>query len=291
MGKLHAFDIIIATALVLIQCGKKESPLMPSASAMAADSIRMPGKGLTYDYYLGTWTSLPMLNPDSSILTSTVDSFDISSTMAPTNFGFLFTGYLSAPADGAYSFYCASDDGSKLFIGDSCIVSNDGVKDTSQEASGTVEMKKGYHRVRLEYFCAGNAHALAVAWKGPGFTRQIIGASSLFHELKPYALLLIAPRGRHAYILGDTVRIRWFYAESPKESHYTKFDLSINGGKTFPLQLFDTAMTARPGDTGSVLWTIPNDTTRCTDHGLLRVSEYDRPLQTDVSDSEFTIKK
>jgi hypothetical protein len=260
---------------------------------MNADSTMNPVSGLTYDYFLGAWTALPVFNQDSSIASGTVDSFDISSTFSPSNFGFAFTGYINIPTEGLYTFCSNSDDGSKLFIGssDSCIISNDGVRDTAHEISGTVALKKGFHSIRVIYFCATGSHVLELSWQGPGFARQTIGASVLFHELTSDSLQLLSPQGVHAYALGDTVRITWKYKNSPTVAHYTNFDLSTDGGKSFSIPLFTHTIMTQPADTGTVLWTIPNDTTLCTAHGMLRASEYDRPQIAASSDSEFTIKK
>jgi hypothetical protein len=266
------------------------SPAMP---VLNPDTTRNPVPQLNYDYYLGAWTALPVFNPDSSIVSQNVDSFDISSTFAPTNFGFDFSGYINVPADGLYTFYCNSADGSKLFIGgsDSCIVSNDGVKAAPQEASGSVDLKKGYHIIRVVYFCASGLPVLTVSWQGPGIPKQTIGASVLFHELTPYIFQLLLPHGPHIYTLGDTVPISWYYKNSPTEAHYTEFNLSLDGGKSFPIPLFTHTISTQPNDTGTVLWTIPNDTTYCTVHGLIQAIEYDRPQVNASTDTEFTIKK
>ena len=269
------------------------SLVSPAPPAMNPDTTRNPVPKLNYDYYLGAWTALPVFNPDSSIVSQNVDSFDISSTFAPTNFGFDFSGYINVPADGLYTFYCNSDDGSKLFIGgnDSCIVSNDGAKSAPQEASGSVELKKGYHIIRVVYFCASGLPVLTVSWQGPGIPKQTIGASVLFHELTPYIFQLLSPHGPHVYTLGDTVQITWYYKNSPTIAHYTEFNLSLDGGKSFPIPLFTQPISTPPNDTGTVLWTIPNDTTCCTVHGLLQGVEYDRPQVNASTDAEFTIKK
>jgi hypothetical protein len=293
MRKPCVLTVVALAVLVLGGCTGKNNPTTPKVSAMNPDSTVHPVSGLIYDYFLGAWTALPVFNPDSSIASGTVDSFDISSTFSPSNFGFVFSGYIDVPADGFYTFYCSSDDGSKLYIGnnDSCIVSNDGVKNAAQEASGSVELKQGFHRIRVVYFCASGSHVLDVSWQGPGIKRQTVGASVLFHELTSYFLQLHSPHGAHVYALGDTVRITWTYKNSPLEGHYTFFNLSVDGGKSFSMPLFSQSIFTQPGDTGTVLWTIPNDTAYCTVHGKIQATEYDRPQVAAESDSEFTIQK
>lgn len=294
MKNLHVVTVCLLAVLAIVGCKSSSSPTTPLVAAMMdPNATRNPVPGLTYDYYIGAWTMLPVFNQDSSMLSQMpVDSFDISSTFAP-NFAFDFSGLINVPVDGLYTFYCTSKDGSKLFIGgsDSCVVSNDGLKNTPQEASGNVELKKGYHIIRVVYFCASASPVLTVSWQGPGFPRQTIQASVLFHELTSYTLQLLSPHGAHVYTLGDTVRITWYYKNSPNAAKYTEFFLSTDGGKSFPTQLFPQTQPTQPGDTGTVLWTIPNDTIYCTVHGLLQAREYDKPEVNASTDAEFTIKK
>ena len=57
------------------------SLVLPAMPALNADTTRNPVPQLNYDYYLGAWTALPVFNPDSSIVSQTVDSllFKLSS--------------------------------------------------------------------------------------------------------------------------------------------------------------------------------------------------------------------
>ncbi len=52
---------------------------------------------------------------------------------------------------GPYHFQLMSDDGSKLYIDDILVINNDGIHPPRTEV-GTVELKKGIHRIRVSYF-------------------------------------------------------------------------------------------------------------------------------------------
>ena len=67
------------------------------------------------------------------------------------NFGLRYRGYLSVPTDGNYTFYTTSDDGSKLYIGDRELVSNDGLHGM-QERAGDVGLKAEVHALTIVYF-------------------------------------------------------------------------------------------------------------------------------------------
>jgi hypothetical protein len=79
----------------------------------------------------------------------------------------VFTGFLTAPADGDYRFCLASDDGSRLLIDGRTVLSNDSTHDVT-EALGTVRLSKGRHALRLEYFEGRGNESLRLDWEGPG---------------------------------------------------------------------------------------------------------------------------
>jgi len=88
---------------------------------------------------------------------------------------------LRIPKDGAYTFFTASDDGSKLFIGDTEVVDNDGVHGVV-EKSGVIELKAGLHPIRVIFAQGGGGRALRVSYDGPGIARQDVPEAGLYHE-------------------------------------------------------------------------------------------------------------
>jgi hypothetical protein len=51
------------------------------------------------------------------------------------NVGVVISGYLSIPADGAYTLYLESDDGSRLLLGEEVIINNDGTHAMEEKSS------------------------------------------------------------------------------------------------------------------------------------------------------------
>lgn len=70
---------------------------------------------------------------------------------AKDNIGLVFTGYISVPEDGVYTFGLYSDDGSQLFIDGKLVVDSDGMHDAI-EVEGQHAMQRGLHQVRIAYF-------------------------------------------------------------------------------------------------------------------------------------------
>jgi hypothetical protein len=151
----------------------------PSLNLRNADNPSNTSQGLLYKYYQGTWTALPTFTSLNPHTTGTTTNFDLTKAVQGDNFGLRFTGYIDVPTDGAYTFYTTSDDGSKLFIGTTEVVNNDGVH-ASQERSGTIGLKAGKHAIRVEFFEVGGGEVLEVRYSGPGIAKTLVPASALY---------------------------------------------------------------------------------------------------------------
>ncbi|MFM7133939.1 MAG: PA14 domain-containing protein, partial [Planctomycetota bacterium] len=83
------------------------------------------------------------------------------------------------PTDGVWTFFTNSDDGSKLFIGNTEVVSNDGLHPMT-ERSGEIGMRAGRHALRVEFFERTGGAGLTASWSGPGVAKQTIPAANLW---------------------------------------------------------------------------------------------------------------
>ncbi|UDQ99364.1 SUMF1/EgtB/PvdO family nonheme iron enzyme [Lentisphaerota bacterium WC36G] len=82
--------------------------------------------------------------------------------------GVEYYGEINIPKDGKYTFALTSDDGSGLFIGEKCIINNDGNHGSITKKS-TIKLKKGIHKVSILYFNGGGGHNLKATVNGNGF--------------------------------------------------------------------------------------------------------------------------
>jgi hypothetical protein len=90
----------------------------------------------------------------------------------------VFTGYVEVPADGDYSFFVASDDASLLYIGDWLVVDNDD-HHAVREIGETVPLKKGKHRIRLEYSQGSGLAECHFSIAGPNLPKTIVPPNML----------------------------------------------------------------------------------------------------------------
>lgn len=135
---------------------------------------------LHYAYYRDAWTSLPdfsNVHPETTgILKSGL--FDISIRTRDVDFGFVFDGKLIVPADGDYTFYLDSDDGSRLTLDGKTLITYDGIHGEGKQKTAAISLKQGRLPIKLEYFQHLNGLGLTVSWKGPGFERRALSTPS-----------------------------------------------------------------------------------------------------------------
>jgi hypothetical protein len=96
-------------------------------------------------------------------------------------FALQFQGYVKIPADGIYTFYSSSDDGTKLYIYDKLAVDNDYTHGMTEKL-GDIALKKGLHPIKVQFFQGYGGKGLRVSYKGPGLVKQEIPAMALFHR-------------------------------------------------------------------------------------------------------------
>lgn len=140
--------------------------------------------GLDYKYYEGTWNVLPTFSSLTAIKSGTAASFDLSLRNRDDNFAFSYTGFVDVPADGTYTFYTSSDDGSRLYIGSTLVVDNDGLHDL-QERSGTIGLKAGKHAFTVTFFEQEGGESLSVSYSSAAIGKTLLPASALFRTSAP----------------------------------------------------------------------------------------------------------
>lgn len=91
-----------------------------------------------------------------------------------------WTGLIRIQKPGTYKFFTESDDGSRLFIGETQVVDNGGAHPMA-EKEGQIDLQPGDHPIRLEYVENEGDCGCKLLWQPPGGQKQIIPATALFH--------------------------------------------------------------------------------------------------------------
>ncbi len=166
------------------------------ANVFDTDSFRNPDSpqystaGVRASYYVVSGASvLPNFAALSPYAAENVPLIDIPSTGGvfggsgrADDVGAVYEGFIRVPVSDVYTLYTTSDDGSRLLVGDTVVVSNDGLHGMV-EAGGSIGLKAGLHRVRVEFFEGGGGAGLVVGISGGGLAKQTVPASMWFREL------------------------------------------------------------------------------------------------------------
>lgn len=145
------------------------------------------GNGLQVSFYRGkNWNQLPLFNTltlaaEWKAYEFALDRARILSLLGkddPT-FAVAFTGFLEIDTEGEYTFYNSSDDGSKLYLDGKLVVNNDGDHGVIAK-SGTIQLSKGRHAIRMECYNGAGGFWLDAFYEGPGLGKQLIPADKLF---------------------------------------------------------------------------------------------------------------
>jgi azurin len=136
--------------------------------------VTAPGPKLTsghFAMYLGDWKKLPDFSTLKPHREGELDGLvEIKLDDYKNQFGVVYTGKLNAPKDDEYTFFIASDDGSRLLIDGKKVVEHDGIHPASDIKPGKIRLKEGDHDFRLEYFQSSGGSELYVGWQGANFS-------------------------------------------------------------------------------------------------------------------------
>jgi hypothetical protein len=136
-------------------------------------------------YVLSSPTVLPNYATLTPYQSGTVAQVNYASTTGnfatsgrANNVGALFTGWVTVPESGVWTFFTNSDEGSRLLIGNTVVVSNDGIH-AMLEKSGSIALAAGTHAIRIEFFERTGSAGLIASWQGPNVAKAAIPASAL----------------------------------------------------------------------------------------------------------------
>ena len=165
------------------------SPDIPDAALLACSFTKMTPQaavktgaltpGLRCSYYEGVWDVLPDFAKLKPLRTVTANEITFPSGVAADRFALHYTGYIDIVTPGVYTFFLASDDGSRLYIGDKLVVDSDGLHGPD-EINGTIALQAGKHPITVSFFERDGGESLQVMYQGPGISKRKIEAGKLF---------------------------------------------------------------------------------------------------------------
>ncbi|EIJ39767.1 PA14 domain-containing protein [Galbibacter orientalis DSM 19592] len=141
---------------------------------------------LDYEFYEGvpSGNTVDNIPTSGSLGMGQIGNFDVGAlqnTIDPGDadtYSIRYRGYINITTAGNYTFYTTSDDGSKLYINGTQVVSNDG-NHGSQERSGGVWLPSGKHSIQILFYENGGSSNLSVSYAGPSINKRPLPFSIL----------------------------------------------------------------------------------------------------------------
>jgi alpha-L-fucosidase len=146
-----------------------------------AVKVDKPAGGVKYAYFEGDWDLLPDFRSLKPAAEGILEGFDLSPRKKPEYFGFEYTGYVNIREDDVYTWFTASDDGSRLYVGDELVVDNDGLHGM-REKRGAVALAAGLHPIRVTYFNKTGGLDLQVHYASRKIVKQPIPGGMLLQR-------------------------------------------------------------------------------------------------------------
>jgi hypothetical protein len=152
------------------------------------DPPTFSASGLNVSFYDLSSGAAPSVVPTFSTLTPylTTTATDINIASTNGNFsnsgradtvGAVYDAWISVPADNLYTLSTESDYGSKLYVGNTLLVSNDGLHGMTK-VGADIGLKAGRHHIRVEFFENGGGAGLIVRSKPLNGTEVVVPASA-----------------------------------------------------------------------------------------------------------------
>jgi len=158
---------------------KSDTVSIAAISIKADDSPKI--QGVNRKVLLGEFKLCPDISQFTSLGSKNVAEVGLGEMAGKDNYALHFEGYIRIPADGEYIFNLASDDGSKMWIGESLVVNHDGTHPYLEKRL-RVRLPKGDYPFRIIMFEATGDDYLRLFVEGAGMTKQLIPASWLWSK-------------------------------------------------------------------------------------------------------------
>ncbi len=137
--------------------------------------------GISYKYYTGIFSRVNDFKNMTPKKSGILSHISLEPRDKEQYFGLEYKGLIKIPGDGLYTFYLKSNDGSKMYLGGSELINNDGGHPVIERFE-TIALKAGYHEIIVKYFQGGGTHHLQLGWEGPGFKKEDVPPDVLFYK-------------------------------------------------------------------------------------------------------------
>ncbi len=136
------------------------------------------GAGLKGEYFNNSDFTAPVLTRTDSNVNFNWGTGSPAAGIDPDTFSVRWTGKITVPTTGRYTFYTTTDDGVRLWVNGQLLVDKL-VPQAATEWSGSIDLVAGQqYDFRMDYFDRSGGAQAKFSWSGPGISKQIVPASA-----------------------------------------------------------------------------------------------------------------
>jgi len=129
--------------------------------------VTLRDHGLTGGYYLGTaFDRLVAVRCDRSFARPMLRPPRVPQ-LPPIDYSIRWTGRLDLPESGLHRFFLVADDGARLWI-DGRLLVDDWTIHSARLETAAIELSRGVHEIRIDYFQATGRAIFKLTWQPPG---------------------------------------------------------------------------------------------------------------------------
>ena len=153
---------------------------LTEAEELPAAAVEPTGKGVNFVRYEGGFMSTDeMLRTGKEVDRGAMERISIDPDPDSDHFGYVFTGWLEAPAEGLYQFRITTDDGTVFLLDGKPLLSLDG-SHSPETANCFIKLAQGFHALELRYFEDCEGQVLDATLTGPDGTTKPLSEWRLY---------------------------------------------------------------------------------------------------------------
>ncbi len=142
-----------------------------------ADNPTATFGGIDYEVFSGSWTTLPNFSQLLPVSTGTVATVSLPPGAPANNFAVRYSGFITVSTTDTYQFALSSEDGSRLKISGTTVVSNDAQRSTALTQTGNISLAAGTHAFTVEFFNRDGTASINLQWRTAATALTTLSAS------------------------------------------------------------------------------------------------------------------
>jgi uncharacterized delta-60 repeat protein len=150
----------------------------PTSSLFITTTGGTVSSGLRGEYFNNSDFTAPVMTRTDSNINFNWGTGSPASGIDPDTFSVRWTGQITAPTTGRYTFYTTTDDGVRLWINNQLLIDKF-VPQAATEWSGSIDLVAGQkYDIRMDYFDRSGGAQAKLSWSGPGIAKNIVPPSA-----------------------------------------------------------------------------------------------------------------